>query len=125
MTLRDDYVQALERQIDELQNRVRVIEEITGASLDAPLEFGLSRSEATIFGLLTKNELVRRSSIMELLYMHKQDEAEIKIVDVFVCKLRSKVKPFGIAVNTVWGQGYSMPGASKMIVADMLKARAA
>lgn len=125
MTLRDDYVQALERQIDELQHRIRVLEEITGAALDAPLEFGLTRNEACILGLLTKNELVRRSSVMEALYMHKQDEAEIKIVDVFVCHLRRKVKPFGIVIDTVWGHGYSMPGASKAIVAGMLKARAA
>ncbi|MBN8960551.1 MAG: winged helix-turn-helix transcriptional regulator [Rhizobiales bacterium] len=125
MTLRDDYVQALERQIDELQHRVRVLEEITGAALDAPLELGLTRSEATILGLLAKNEVVRKASVLEMLYMHKQDEAEIKIVDVFVCKIRRKLKPFGVVIDTVWGQGYSMPGASKAIVAVMLKARAA
>jgi two-component system cell cycle response regulator CtrA len=125
MTLRDDYIAALERRIDELENRVRMLEEIAGARLDAPLEFGLTRNESVIFGLLVKNVMVRRSGMMEALYMHKQDEAEIKIVDVWVCKMRQKLKPWGIQIETVWGRGYAMPAASKTIVAGILEERAA
>ncbi|WP_296741390.1 helix-turn-helix domain-containing protein [Mesorhizobium sp.] len=125
MTLRDDYVAALERRIDELEHRVRALEEISGAQLDAPLEFGLTRNESVIFGLLVKNAMVRRDGMMEVLYMHKQDEAEIKIVDVWVCKMRQKLKPWGIRIETVWGRGYAMPSASKAIVAGILGDRAA
>ncbi len=39
------------------------------------------------------------------------DEPEIKIVDVFVCKLRKKLTSAGFEtpIETVWGQGYVMP----------------
>ncbi len=125
MTLRDDYVQALERRIEELQHRVCVLEEITGLSLDCPLEFGLTRSEAVICGLLAKNEMVTKSLMLEALYMHEQDEAEIKIVDVWICKMRRKLKPFGIEIKTVWGRGFAMPPASRAIITSMLKAGSA
>lgn len=36
------------------------------------------------------------------------DEREIKIVDVFVCKLRKKLKPLGVEIATAWGQGYRL-----------------
>ncbi len=38
------------------------------------------------------------------------DEREIKIVDVFVCKARKKLKPLGIEIETVWGRGYRIVG---------------
>jgi len=34
------------------------------------------------------------------------EEPEIKIVDVFVCKVRKKLKGLGIGIDTVWGRGY-------------------
>jgi two-component system cell cycle response regulator CtrA len=36
------------------------------------------------------------------------DEQEIKIVDVFVCKLRKKLAGLGISIETVWGRGYRL-----------------
>ena len=29
-------------------------------------------------------------------------------VDVFVCKVRRKLKPFGVAIRTIWGVGYAI-----------------
>ncbi|HYD93265.1 MAG TPA: response regulator transcription factor [Candidatus Paceibacterota bacterium] len=45
------------------------------------------------------------------------DEPEQKIVDVFVCKLRKKLKEInddaGVIVETVWGRGYRLIGDAK------------
>ena len=41
------------------------------------------------------------------------DEPEMKIVDVFVCHIRRKLKPFGIEIGTRWGVGYFMTPANK------------
>lgn len=32
----------------------------------------------------------------------------IKIVDVWVCKLRRKLRPLGIGIKTEWGMGYAL-----------------
>lgn len=39
-----------------------------------------------------------------------RDEPELKIIDVFICKIRKKLAPFGAEylVETVWGRGYTL-----------------
>jgi two-component system cell cycle response regulator CtrA len=38
------------------------------------------------------------------------DEPEMKIIDVFICKLRKKLAQAGVdaLIGTVWGRGYMM-----------------
>lgn len=120
MSLRDELIERLEMENEELRARVRALEEMTGVTFDAPPQFGFTRNETVIFGLLLKNKMVLRTSMMNALYMHKQDEADIKIVDVWVCKIRKKVRPYGITVQVQWGQGYFMPADSKAVAQALL-----
>lgn len=41
------------------------------------------------------------------------DEPEIKIVDVLICKIRKKIEPLGVRVDTVWGKGYALAVSRK------------
>jgi len=56
------------------------------------------------------------------------DEPEIKIIDVFVCKLRGKLKQASGGVDyieTVWGRGYMLKdydSADKNLVENNLEA---
>lgn len=34
------------------------------------------------------------------------DDRELKIVDVFICHVRRKLRPLGIEIETMWGKGY-------------------
>lgn len=126
MTLRDDLVARLEQENDDLRARVRELEALSGVRFEAPPQFRFTKNEAVIFGMLLKNELVLRESMMQMLYLHEQDEAQIKIVDVWVCKMRAKLKPYGIEIQTQWGQGYFLSPASKSAAQSLLDhARAA
>jgi hypothetical protein len=42
------------------------------------------------------------------------DEPEVKIIDVFVCKIRKKLARAGLdgIIGTVWGRGYTIQDAS-------------
>jgi two-component system, cell cycle response regulator CtrA len=120
MTLRDELVAKLEEENDALRARVRMLEELSGVGFESPPEFQLTRNESIIFGMLLKNQLVRRTAVMDALYMHEQDEAEIKIVDVWICKIRKKMKPYDITISLQRGQGYFMPPASKAIALAMI-----
>lgn len=128
-TLRDELVQRLEAENDELRARVHVLEEMVGMRLHVPLVFGLTAQEAALFGLLLKREIVTREAAMVVLYGARaggEGDVQVKIVDVFLCKIRKKLKPFGIAIETVWGRGFAMPPAAKAIANDILdQARAA
>jgi two-component system cell cycle response regulator CtrA len=123
MTLRDDLVTKLETENDELRARVRLLEEMIGMRIDVPLVLGLTGQEAILFGVLLRREIVTKEAAMVALYGMRPDgeeEVQIKIVDVYVCKLRKKVKRFDVEIETVWGRGYRMPPKSKAIVQAIL-----
>jgi two-component system cell cycle response regulator CtrA len=104
--LRDELIRKLEEENDDLRRRIEMLEEQVGVRFESPPQFCFSKNESVIFGLLMKNEIVLRTSMMTELYLHKQDEALIKIVDVWICKMRRKLDPYGIRIETQWGQGY-------------------
>jgi two-component system cell cycle response regulator CtrA len=59
--------------------------------------------------MLRKNMILTKEMIMSQLY-GGMDEPEIKIVDVFICKIRSKLAKAGLrdVIGTVWGRGYTV-----------------
>lgn len=70
----------------------------------------LTHSEHVVLSALVDRAggLVTKRALMDQLYSGR-DEAELKIVDVFVCKLRRKLTPVlggREVIETCWGQGY-------------------
>ena len=59
--------------------------------------------------VLRRNMIMTKEAILTQLY-GGMDEPEIKIIDVFVCKIRSKLTKAGLpnVITTVWGRGYSV-----------------
>lgn len=71
----------------------------------------LPRSEWELLMFLYEKRprVATKEEIMEWLYqLSPDDPPEIKIVDVFICKIRKKLKPLGISIGTHWGRGYSL-----------------
>ena len=108
------------------------------------LTLNLGSREATVAGTpihLTGKEY----AILELLMLRKgmvltkeaflnhlyggMDEPEVKIIDVFICKLRKKLAQAGAdnVIGTVWGRGYMMrdPAAKAQAAAAPVAAKAA
>lgn len=103
-----DYVFNLESRLEE-----------AGAVLKAqPLAnlrsaFDLSNQEAKLLAALSDGRNHSKESILSALYYERPDEApEIKIVDVFVCKLRKKLVGYPIVIETLWGSGYRVADTS-------------
>lgn len=91
-----------------LRERIAVLESELMETRSLPIEWRLTPQECRVFGVLVNRELATKSAIMTALYHDRADEAEEKIVDVFICKMRKKITPFDIEIRTVWGQGYSL-----------------
>lgn len=73
----------------------------------------LTSQEMALFTILLEKagKIVSKDTLLDMLYQLRPSEDEIpevKIVDVFICKLRKKVAPMGINVATAWGRGYYM-----------------
>lgn len=121
MNLRDQYVQTLEAENELLREKIVALEEAMGMRIEAPLMLGLTSHETKLFGILLKRDVVTKEAAMSALYGDRPNgEAEIKIVDVYICKARKKLKPFGIQIETIWGRGFRMPAASKAQAAALL-----
>lgn len=110
----DIRIDALEDRVAFLEGRIALLEEALFDGYVSPVEWGLTGSETRVMGVLVKRDLATKTAIMAALYADaNRDAAEIKIVDVFVCKLRRKVQRFGVEIETCWGQGYRLKDRAK------------
>lgn len=72
----------------------------------------LTNQEAALFDALwsAKPRTLSKEQLLAATADPAFDDRELKIVDVFVCKTRKKLKPLGIEIGTVWGKGYRIVG---------------
>lgn len=117
----------MEIENDALRDRVAQLEEMLGVTFDAPPFLQLTGCEAQIFGLLLAREAITKRIAMDAVYGDRPDadQAEEKIIDVWVCKMRRKLEPWGIKIETNWGQGYYMSPAMKTLARSLIDERAA
>ncbi len=75
--------------------------------------------------MLRKGMLLTKEAFLNHLY-GGMDEPEMKIIDVFVCKLRKKLAQAGGdgLIGTVWGRGYTLHDAAPAEVASAMAPRA-
>jgi two-component system cell cycle response regulator CtrA len=82
----------------------------------------LTGKEYAVLELLTlrKGIVLTKEAFLNHLY-GGMDEPEVKIIDVFICKLRKKLAHAGAAdlIGTVWGRGYVLRDPTVGIVASM------
>jgi two-component system cell cycle response regulator CtrA len=117
---------ALQATILRLEDRIAILERAMGFEILPPIEWGLTVLEARLFGALLERELLTKDAAMAALYRDRgDDEPEMKIIDVFVCKLRKKLRPYGMTIETRWGVGYEMSADMKARARAMLPAAAA
>lgn len=69
----------------------------------------LTKSEATVLLTLLDGRLHSKEHLLSSLYGGRGgDEPEIRIIDVFICKIRHKLAGSGIVIETLWGRGYRL-----------------
>lgn len=109
-------IEALEAENDDLRERLAQMEaRVFGIGWRPPMEFMLTSKEGAIVAtLLAHPEGCSKPQLLDALYAHlpNADEPEIKIIDVFICKARKKLKPYGLEIETMWGAGYRFAAAS-------------
>jgi two-component system, cell cycle response regulator CtrA len=86
----------------QLRERVRQLEaDLQDEAWTLPAELRLTPAEDAIVRVLLKRRMASKETLWNALYAGRpgEDAAEIKIVDVFIHKLRKKLKPFGIEIT--------------------------
>lgn len=54
----------------------------------------------TLHGVVERRRMTRQQNPLSL------EQTDPKIVDVVICNLRKKLRPFGLEIKTLWGWGY-------------------
>lgn len=70
----------------------------------------LTVQEFRIFEALhgSKGRIQTKEALLRAITPLIDDEPEIKIVDVLVCKIRKKLEGLNVKIETMWGRGYRM-----------------
>ena len=100
---------------DTLREQVKLLEEALGAKMPGPSFVHLTTHESRLFGALRSTAFMTKEAILNVMYGGMLEEPNQKIIDVYICKIRRKMAPFGVEIDTVWGRGYC--------ISDVMKAR--
>ncbi|UFK26651.1 CzcR-like response regulator [Roseobacter phage RDJL3] len=106
--------------ISEDEDEVTLREQVEYLTADNTAEvmpiikaFKMTVLEARLFLILKRSPGMQASkdSLLNRLYAEQIDDApEVKIIDVFVCKMRKKLKGTNWKIETIWGVGYKLTG---------------
>lgn len=121
--LRDDYVRRLEDEVATLRERVAALGQLLHGGFVPPLEWDLTVAEAGIIGVLMTRAIASKEAIMVLLYGDRANSADTKICDIFVCKIRRKLAPYGITIETAWGRGWWLAPETKARIRTWIASR--
>lgn len=97
------------RELEALRDRVEELEGVLGIGGLTPLEWTCRPRGRTwkLLNFLAKRGNARTEAIWAAVWGDSIDErADIGIVPVAVCALRKGLKPHGIEVRCIWGEGY-------------------
>lgn len=76
-----------------------------------------TRLEAIIFAMLLKRHEATKAQLHTVVEQNRPTEnstpTDPKMIDVIICRLRAKLKPYGVKITTVWGLGYRMDQADR------------
>ncbi len=121
-------IEALEAENARLRDRIDVLEGMTGTTGPEilPAFLGLTPKEAVLVGGLRRRKSCTKEQLLTIIYgaLPPDDQPEIKIIDVFVCKIRKKLAPHGIMIRTLWGLGYELPPDSRSRLDAMIEVAA-
>lgn len=106
----------LRAQLEERDERIRQLEDILRGKewqLPPEIEAALTPTEARMLALLAARDMCTREALFEASRGAGSHEAtNIKVVDVHVSKMRRRIEPLGIVIESIWGRGYRLHPAS-------------
>jgi DNA-binding response OmpR family regulator len=125
---RDEYyreVAALRAEVADLRETVRQYKALLHPPLCLPACLRLTPSEGRLLAALHAHKTgLSKEALHAALSGGIEADSDIKIVDVYVCKLRGKLARHGIGIETIWSQGYRLSAAGRAALASLMEAAA-
>lgn len=115
-------ISRLEDQIYALRERVADLERTLGEEFLPPRALRLTGYERRLLGLLMARDLVRKPAAYTLLYGAGPCETDPKVLDVYIHRIRGKLRPHGVSIETLFALGWSIPANDKARLQAMIDA---
>lgn len=116
------FCRILEEENESLREQIIALKKLLISERTMPFEFCLTESETVILNMLLKKQCASKEDLLTAISFGKsfEEEPEIKIIDVFICKMRQKLARFNIAINTKWGSGYYLTPETKQHINTLI-----
>lgn len=103
--------------VEELEERIRQLTgELHATEYVAPHELGLSMTQTRMLGLMLRHDrVVSGDTLFEATrnHMTRKTEPDQKLMQVQIWKLREKLEPFGLTIETIFGFGWRLSAESR------------
>jgi two-component system cell cycle response regulator CtrA len=117
-------VRWLEEEVERLTDRNELLEMELGATrFLMPPALKLSPKEGMLLSLLLARSQVTKAMAMTSLYSD-DDEPGLQILDVFICAIRARLRPYSIEITTIWGRGWFIEPGMKSKLRALIAALA-
>lgn len=117
-----DVERRLREEVALLQEEVRWLKDLLAPPGFLPAVFKLSaHEERTLKALLSRKEWTREALYESIyLYSNEPNIPDMRMIDTVICKLRRKIKPWGIEIETLYGQGFRIAPAMRAYAAKII-----
>lgn len=109
---------------EPLLDRIDMLERELGMKTDLPPEFNIPRNMGALLAMLLKREIITREGALLAIYSGMPNtwdkDPDPKIIDVFICKLRVRLRKYGVKVSCKWGLGYYIDGENKRKLRELI-----
>lgn len=95
-------------QLEEAKEKIRMLQKEISYDESCPHWLNLTASEWETLSIILKRGVGRRETIMMMLFGNNQNPPGAAIIDVFVNRIRKKLKPYNISIDAVWGEGFKI-----------------
>ena len=85
--------------------------------------FKVTRLQASLLAVLVNRTEVSKETLHRVIESRRpqgKDETNLKMVDVVICHLRTRLKPFNLFITTLWGSGYFIEPAQRKRILEMV-----
>jgi two-component system cell cycle response regulator CtrA len=120
-----EYIAKLKEENAELLEENYCLRAALAIEIVPPSEWGLTPHEAKVMGCLARHELATFNMLFTAVYLDKLDPPDMKLIAIYICKIRRKLKPFGVEITNKWGVGYSLDAATRARLTQKQTAAAA
>lgn len=120
-------IAGLREQLAAAQERIGYLELQAKDVEDFPGTFNLTPYETVVLSALYRNpgRTQTKEAIFARLHEFCDTDADVKIVDVYICKLRKKLGSISVKIATHWGHGFFMTAENATMLRAAIEAQVA